>query len=101
MRRRRQRLARSRRQTFVRLHDLPRTTARTTATEGGVPLSPLPNFDDVKTAVDVDSESLSDAFARKGYLEQQRAMGEAHPPSYDGLDGKVDFTDVKTDAEQQ
>jgi len=101
MRRRRQRLARSRRQTFVRLHDLPRSTARTTTTEGGVPLSPLPNFDDVKTAVDVDSESLSDAFARKGYLEQQRAMEVANPPSYDGLDGKVDVSDVKTDAEQQ
>ena len=47
----------------------------------------------------MDSEDLSDAFALKGYLEQQRAMEleGGNPPSYDGLDVKVDVSDVKTD----
>lgn len=102
LRRRRQRIAQRRRQAFVRLHDLPRS-ATPRATEG-LELSPLPNFDaDFKVPVDADTESLSEAIARKGYMEQQRAMepdGD-NLPSYDGLDDKVDLSDVKTDMEQQ
>ncbi|KLO16076.1 DUF1793-domain-containing protein [Schizopora paradoxa] len=101
VRRRNQQQARRRRQIFVRLHDLPRAATPRTATQGQQ-LSPLPNFDaDFKAPV--DSEGLSDAFALKGYLEQQRAMQfeGANPPSYEGLDVKVDVSDVKTDAEHQ
>ncbi|KLO16075.1 hypothetical protein SCHPADRAFT_234334 [Schizopora paradoxa] len=97
MRRRRAKAAQRRRQTFVRLQDLPRSaTPRRTE---GVVLSPLPNFDDVdfKAPVDADTESLSEAIARKGFMEQQRAMEHegANPPSY------VDVPDAKTDGGHQ
>ena len=68
-------------------------------------LSPLPNFDDVdfKAPVDADTESLSEAIARKGFMEQQRAMEHdlegAEPPSYFGLADNVVVPDMKKDDE--